>query len=247
MNSRGRTLSLLAFATSLTGLGVIAQASAQTESQGRARAELEGQAKPRERPERHVVLMPVVGLWGHTFKNSRYESKPGPVWGLDVVIDPFRFMNVRGSVMRGNQPLSLPSDALSSEVSSYQPTLELLRMDMRLEPVYHVSDRLSFYAGLGLGWARLTAPEPVTVPRVVAFQRNSVYVGYEGALGAQFEPIVDWMLVDFSVAASRLANQSGNAYEKVQAFTEDGHRTELSALSRFGMGYRMCLGVGIIL
>jgi len=233
------------------GLGIAGSLAsgvqAQTEDQYLAQAEAQRLPKTTERPERHVVLMPVVGVWSHSFTDRRYTSKVGPVWGMDVLIDPVRWLNVRGGVLRGNQPLAITPGALSSDISVYQPTLEVLRMHLRLEPTYHFSESLSLYAGLGMGWARMTAPAPTTQSSLRSVQRNSVYLGYEGALGVQFEPIVDWMMIDWSLAGSYLANQSGTAYGEAQAFTADGHRTELSALSKFGMSYRMSLGIGIIL
>jgi opacity protein-like surface antigen len=202
---------------------------------------------PRERPDRHVVLEPVVGVWQHTFRNHDYSAKPGAMYGVEVVIDPFRFLNVRGGVLRGNQPLSMPSSTLNDNARVVQPMLDILRMHLRVEPTWHYNDRLSLYLGLGMGWARFTADEPYSEPNLISFRRTGVYLAYEGAAGIAFEPILDWMVVDFSLAASRLSGQTGSAFESTQAFTEAGHLTTLDGLSKFSMGYRVGLGIGIVL
>jgi opacity protein-like surface antigen len=208
----------------------------------------EGSSRIRpERPERHVVLMPTVGVWTHTFKQSGYDARLGPVYGFDVKIDPFRWLNVRGGVLQGKQPISLPAHALGDDFSSYQPTIKFMRMHMRFEPVWHWSERTSAYVGLGLGWARLTAPAPVTTPSVASFERSGVYVAYEGALGVAYEPILDWLSIDVSAGVSYLTSENGSAFRSGQAFTEDGHRTTLESLSKLDLGYRMSLGIGIVL
>jgi hypothetical protein len=91
------------------------------------------------------------------------------------------------------------------------------------------------------------APEAQTNPRLVSYDRTGVFLGYEGAIGAALEPVRDWMVVDCSFGASYLAGQSGSAFERIQAFTADGHRTSLDGLSKFGLGYRMSIGVGLVL
>lgn len=202
---------------------------------------------PPERRERHVVLLPTVGLWSHAFRDADFTARVGPYWGLDVKLDPFSFLNVRGGIYQGNQPLSVKGAALSADATVYQPTLDVLRMHMRLEPTWHYTEQLSLYLGLGLGWSRLVVPEPTTTPRLASVARDGVFVGYEGALGAAIEPFRDWMVVDISFGASYLANQTGSAFQKIQAFTNDGHRTSLEGLSKFGLGYRMSLGVGLVL
>ena len=201
----------------------------------------------RPRVERHVVLEPVVGVWTHTFRDSDYQSKPGATYGFEFVIDPFRFMNVRAGVIQGKQPFSMPSSKLTDEARVFQPSLDFTRLHLRLEPTWHYSDRLSFYVGLGMGWSRFIADDPKASPTLYSFRRSGVYLGYEGALGVAFEPIVNWMVIDFSVAADYITNQSGSAFSASQAFTEDGHRTSLSGLSKFSAAYRAGLGIGIIL
>jgi opacity protein-like surface antigen len=223
----------------LLGLGTTVPAYAASST--------EESSLPRERPERHVVLMPVVGVWSHSFRDSDYSAKLGAVYGFEVVLDPFRWLNVRGSVFQGNQPLHVRSDAFAVDAHVYQPTLDMMRMQLRAEPVWHYSERTSLYLGLGAGWARFTADAPKTTPRLISFQRSGVYLGCEGAVGASYEPIKDWMVIDISMGASYLSGQTGSIFESTQAFTEDGHRTTLGGLSKFSVGYRFGLGIGIVL
>jgi opacity protein-like surface antigen len=237
---------LIATCTTLNASAATVDASASTAELDESSAAEKVRVSP-ERPERHVILMPTVGVWTHTFKQSGYEARLGPVYGFDVKIDPFRWLNVRGGVLQGKQLFSMPEHALGDDFSSYQPAVKFMRMHMRLEPVWHLSERTSAYVGLGLGWARLTASSPITTPRVVSFERHGVYVAYEGALGFTYEPILDWLSVDLSAGISYLTSQNGSAFRRGQAFTEDGHRTTLEALSKLELGYRMSVGIGIVL
>ncbi|MGC4063694.1 MAG: hypothetical protein QM784_03440 [Polyangiaceae bacterium] len=247
-----KTLAAILFATFTTSNANAetpdARASAVEPAASPSESSLDGNPRIRpERPERHVILMPTVGVWTHTFKQSGYDARLGPVYGFDVKIDPFRWLNVRGGVLQGKQPISFPAHALNDDFSAYQPTIKFMRMHMRFEPVWHLSERTSAYVGLGLGWARLTAPAPITTPAVASFERSGVYVAYEGALGVAYEPILDWLSIDVSAGVSHLTSQNGSAFRSGQAFTEDGHRTTLGALSKLDLGYRLSLGIGIVL
>lgn len=202
---------------------------------------------PAERPERHVVLMPVVGMWNHTFEQSGWTAKPSPVWGMDVKVEPFSWLGVRASVLRGNQRLEIGRGALAKDVDAYQPTLQVTQLGLRLEPTLQLTRLLSGYLGFGTAWGRFVAPEAVTSPRLHTLDRTAVHVAYEGALGFAFEPRKDWVVLDLSIVGALLTSESGTAYEGVQAFSDAGHRTTMGGLSKFSAAYRAMFGVGIIL
>lgn len=202
-----------------------------------------------ERPERHVVLMPVVGAWQHRFDSSRVTAKVGPVWGLHARIEPWSWMSFRGGVVRGNQPVRVKDGALAAAGTDvYQPPLEILRLEARAEPVLAVGEGVSVYGGLGVGWGRSVAPEPTTRhPELVSLRRSQVYLDYLLSLGATYEPIADWLMIDIDLSAGLLRSQSGSSLSSVQAFSPDGHRTSIEGLPRFSQTFSVLLGVGLVL
>jgi hypothetical protein len=202
---------------------------------------------PPERPERHVIVMPFVGVWNHPFKESAWTAKPGPVLGFDIKIEPMRWMGVRASYLRGRQPLEVDAGTLSKTFEVYQPTLDVTQLQIRVEPTLHLDRALSAYVGLGFGWGRVAAPEPYATPRLHSIERTGVFLAYEGALGIAYEPRVDRVVLDLSVAGSLLTRQTGTAYGGMQAFSDAGHRTTLEKMSQFSGAYRIVLGIGFIL
>lgn len=198
-------------------------------------------------PERHVILMPVVGIWNFPFEQSGWTAKPGPVWGLNIKVEPFRWLGVRASFLRGNQPVDVSTATLRPGYSSHQPTLAITRLELRAEPTLELTRTLSTYLGLGLSWGRFIAPEIESTPRLYSLERTAVHIGYEGAWGIAYEPRADWVVLDFSLVGSLLRDQTGSAYEGVQAFTSDGHRTTLGGLSHFSGAVRAMFGIGLIL
>lgn len=199
------------------------------------------------RPERHVILMPVVGIWDFPFEQSGWTAKPGPVWGLNVKVEPFRWLGVRANFLRGNQQVQMDAGALRPGYSTYQPTLAMTRLELRAEPTLVLTRSLCTYLGLGLSWGRFVAPEAESSPRLHTLDRSGVHVGYEGAVGVAYEPFADLIVLDFSIAGSLLDDQTGSAYESVQAFTADGHRTSIGGLSRFSGAARAMFGIGVVL
>lgn len=198
-------------------------------------------------PERHVIVMPVVGIWNFPFERSGWTAKPGPVWGLNIKVEPFRWLGVRASFLRGNQQVDVDPATLRPGYASYQPTLAMTRLELRAEPTLQLTRSLSTYLGVGLSWGRFVAPEIEATPRLYSLDRTAVHVGYEGALGIAYEPRADLIVLDFSIVGSLLKDQTGSAYEIAQAFTSDGHRTTLGGLSHFSGAVRAMFGIGLVL
>lgn len=199
------------------------------------------------RPERHVIVMPVVGIWSHPFEQEGWTGKPGPVWGLDVKVEPYRWLGVRASFLRGNQPVGIDSATSEQSRFVYQPNLTTTQLELRAEPTLRFTSNLAGYAGVGMFWGRFVAPEPETVPVLRTLDRSAVHVGYEGALGIAYEPWINRVVLDLSMAAALLTKQTGSAYDEVQGFSPAGHRSMLGGLPHFSSAVRMMFGIGFVL
>lgn len=202
---------------------------------------------PAELSERHVVLMPTVGVWNHPFEQSGWTAKPGPIGGLDVKIEPYRWLAVRASMLRGAQPVEISAGQMSSDAAVYQPTLKITQLQLRVEPTLRLLTNLQGYVGLGIGWGRMIVPEAVATPHRHNYERSAVHLGYEGAIGIAYEPRADRIVLDISIAGSLLSSQTGTAYDSAQAFTDAGHRTTIGGLSYFSGAYRAMFGIGFVL
>lgn len=226
---------------------VVNAAEAGARSQSEAERVDAEKSSELSQPDRHVILMPVVGIWSHPFELDGWTGKSGPVWGLDVKVEPYRWLGVRASFLRGNQPVGIEPDASQETRYAYQPNLATTQLELRVEPMLSLTRNLSGYAGLGLFWARCVAPEPTTIPATRTLDRSAVHVGYEGAFGIAYEPFADRIVLDLSIAGALLTKQTGSAYDEVQAFSASGHRSTLGGLPHFSSAARAMFGIGFVL
>jgi len=199
--------------------------------------------------ERHITLSAVAGVWLHGLNGSGASSKAGPVWGVSGRVDPYRWLGIRITVLRGNQPVTPSFGALEVPGAQIeQPDFEIIHWTFRLEPTWHVTPTLALWAGTGFGWARAIAPEPkVGNLNWVTANRACVYVDTQLALGAQYELVRDWVTVALDLSASSLGYQHGTAHEPLQAFTPEGHMTHIGGYPNFAHKVQGLFGLGIIL
>jgi opacity protein-like surface antigen len=198
--------------------------------------------------ERHVTLMAVAGVWQHGFNGKSASSSVGPVWGFSGRVDPYEWLGVRLSILRGNQPVTPDAGALTRPgLQVEQPDFQVIHWMIRMEPTWHVTSAFSLWAGVGLGWARAIAPEPRISESWRSADRACVYVEGQWALGAQYEVIRDWLLLDLDLSAGALGYQKGSAHDPIQGFTTDGHRTHIGGYPDFSRKVQALLGIGVIL
>jgi opacity protein-like surface antigen len=199
--------------------------------------------------ERHVTLMAVGGLWQHGFNGNTATSKVGPVWGVSGLIEPYRWLGVRATVLRGNQPVTPDTNTFTDAgLQVTQPHFELIFWSIRIEPTWHVTRDFSLWTGVGVGWARAVVRQPnVADAGWVSANRACVYLEGHWALGAQYELIRDWVVLDLDLSASDLGYQKGSAHDPLQAFTAEGHRTHLGSYPYFSHKVQGLFGIGVIL
>jgi hypothetical protein len=199
--------------------------------------------------ERHITLLGVAGLWQHGFNGNTAETKVGPVWGASGLVEPYPWLGVRVSILRGNQPVTPDSNAFVGQgLHVTQPQFKIIYWSIRVEPRWHVTRDFSLSSGVGLGWARAVVPQPdVANLGWVSANRACVYLEAHWSLGAQYELIRDWLVLDLDLSASDLGYQKGSAHDPLQAFTPDGHRQYVGGYPYFSHKAQALLGVGVIL
>jgi hypothetical protein len=201
------------------------------------------------RKERHLTLSAVAGVWLYGLNGVGASTKPGPVWGASGRIDPYRWLGFRLTILRGNQPVTPDYGAFGVPgVQIQQPDYQILHWSIRIEPTWHVTPQFALWAGTGLGWGRAIVPEPSVGDRNwVSKDRACVSVDAQFALGAQYEVVRDWVLLQLDVAGSSLGYQHGSALDAVQAFTPDGHMTHIGGYPNFSHKVQGLFGIGVIL
>ena len=199
--------------------------------------------------ERHLTLSVVAGTWLHTLNGKGASTSAGPVWGVSGRVDPYRWLGIRVSILRGNQPESPDYGGLgvpNTQIS--QPDFQIIYWSIRIEPTWHVSRNLSLWAGPGLGWARAIVPEPkVGNSNWITADRACVYVEGQWALGAEYELLRDWLMLSVDLSAGALGYQHGSAHDPIQAFTPEGHMTHVGGYPNFARKYQALFGLGVIL
>ncbi len=199
--------------------------------------------------DRHLTLSLVAGTWLHSLNGKGASTSIGPVWGVSGRVDPYRWMGIRVSILRGNQPESPEFGGLgvpNTQIS--QSDFQIIYWSIRMEPTWHVSETLSLWAGVGLGWARAIAPEP-TVGSLnwISADRACVYVEGQWAIGAEYELVQDWLMLGVDLSAGMLGWQHGSAHDPIQAFTPEGHMTHVGGYPDFSRKYQALFGLGVIL
>ena len=199
--------------------------------------------------ERHLTLSVVAGSWLHTLNGKGAATSAGPVWGVSGRVDPYRWMGIRVTILRGNQPESPDYGGLGvPNIQISQPDFQIIYWSIRLEPTWHVSRTFSLWAGPGLGWARAIAPEPrVANSNWITADRACVYVEGQWALGAEYELLRDWIMLGVDLSAGTLGWQHGSAHDPIQAFTPEGHMTHVGGYPNFSRKYQALFGLGVIL
>ncbi len=199
--------------------------------------------------EHHLTLFIVAGPWWHGLNGNGVSTRVGPTWGVSGRVEPYRWMGVRITVLRGNQPVTPDYGAWSlPNTQIQQPDFQIIYWSIRMELTWHVNRALSLWAGPGLGWARAIVPEP-TIGTLGwrSTDRACVYVEGQWAIGAQYEVLRDWLVLGIDLSASALGYQQGSAHDVMQAFTPDGHMTHVGGYPDFSHKLQALFGIGVIL
>ncbi len=199
--------------------------------------------------DRRLTLSMVAGPWWHGLNGNGVSTKVGPVWGVSGRVDPYRWMALRVTVLRGDQPVVPDYGAMGvPNTQIQQRDFQVIYWSIRMEPTWHVSPVFSLWAGAGLGWARAIVPEPtIGALNWRSADRASVYVEGQWAVGAQYELVRNWLEIGLDLSAGALGYQHGSAHDAIQAFTPDGHMTHVGGYPYFRHKVQALFGVGVIL
>jgi hypothetical protein len=217
-----------------------------------------GAAEPaHEPPLRNVDLGADFGtIWRPASGDTGITYSPSIAWGAHARIEMLSWLGVRALVLSALHPVTVERGALgpSDDTEVDQPSLRIILLAAQVEPTLVITPRFRLFAGLGCGWATVTAPAPESRgdPEYRSARRDGVLIDLTAALGATVEPILDWMTVSATVSGGLTVAQSGEVSDPdgVQAFEQDPDAESIdhyAALPEFAGSLGALVSVGMIL
>lgn len=205
-------------------------------------------------PTRLVDVGPFFGITLRPAENSRVAYDPAFTWGIYARPELTSWLGVRLYYREESIPVDVPRGGLElpqwplGATDIEQPNLRLRSFGARAEPTWVVVPRLRLMAIVGIAWLRFVAPAPTSRGDldIQTAERSGVELNPTFGAGASFDVIPDWVIFGASVTYGLTTNQSGTAFEPVQAFA-GGSRLFLAPLPRFRSASDVLFSLGVLL
>lgn len=203
-----------------------------------------------DQPERHVEIGPDVGVWSRPAEGNGVSYAPGLAYGAHARVELWRFLGFRVYANQSSHAVDVPRSALGlDDTQIEQPDLEVFQLGARAEPTYMPMPTLRLWAGLGVAWARATAPEPSSsgATAIHYADRSGVLLEYSAALGATWDFVPRWLAATASVSGGLIRAQTGDLFNAHTVNDGAGGTRRMGGLPEFESSFSALLGVGMIL
>ena len=207
-------------------------------------------AASRDEGERHLEFGPDVGIWSRPAKGDQVSYAPGFAYGLHARVEVFSFLGVRAYFNNSTHAVEIPRGALGlGDTQIDQPDLAVFQLGARAEPTYMPMPTLRLWAGVGVAWARATAPEPSSTGanQIRYADRSGVVLEYSAALGATWDVVPRWLAATLSVSGGILSDPSGDLFHAQPVNDGAGGTARLQGFPAFESSLAAQLGVGMLL
>lgn len=208
-------------------------------------------AEPRsDERERHLEVGPDVGFRMRPAKGDGVSYGPGFDYGAHVRVELLSFLGFRAYFDNSTHAVDVPRGSLGlADTQIDQPDLEVFQLGARLEPTYMPLPTLRLWAGVGLAWARATAPQPSSTgaTHVRYADRSGVWLEYSGALGATWDFVPRWAAATLSLSGGLVTDQSGDLFHDHVVSDGAGGTIRMDGLPELEASFAAHLGVGMIL
>jgi hypothetical protein len=197
-----------------------------------------------------VEVGPDVGFWSRPAEGEGVKYSPGLAYGAHARAELWSFLGFRVSFSQSTHAVEVPAGSLGLPGSVLdQPDLEVFQIGGRLEPTLMPLPTLRLWAGVGVAWARATAPQPSSsgALQIRYADRSGVMLEYSGALGATWDAVPRWLALTLSGSAGIVTDQSGDLFLEHVVSDGTGGTTRLQGLPEFAGSYAVHLGAGIVL
>lgn len=207
--------------------------------------------EPMERdPDRHLELGPDVGLWARTAKGDDVSYAPGLGYGVHARAELWRFLGLRIYFNNATHAVDVPRGSLGlPDTQLDQPDLRVFQLGARAEPTFMPLPTLRVWCGVGIAWARATAPEPSSTGanQIRYADRSGVFLEYSAALGATWDFIPHWLAATLSVSGGLVGEQSGDLFHEQPVADGAGGTARMAGFPELASSFSAQLGVGMIL
>lgn len=253
----GRALGLVA-ATLLLSSGIAAAAdpaspSSTTEPPSsmpdRAVAQPSNAAIP---PARNVEVGGNFGVVSRPAENATVEYSPGMTYGAFARVDILPWLSGRVSA-RMETGTASPRGGSLGVPGAHFPDADLVRpyLSVSAEPTWSPVERLSLWLGVGVGWGRTACPSlhaiDANADNVLVPRRAGVFVDFPLSVGARYEVIRNWLVLQASGSVSVLTSQSGSLFKPIRVPDQNGQLATVSAFPELGTSFTLLAGVGVLL
>jgi hypothetical protein len=179
------------------------------------------------------------------------HSKPGFTIGGHARVRVFPWLAVRLLGRTESSPYSYDQRALGlppgTRIDQPSPTRIYLSADV--EPTWSPVARLDLWAGVGIGWGRALAStlrtdgaETVNVP-----ERAAVIVDVPLSLGARYEVVPEWLVVNLSGTVAPPVDQSGELLKPYTTPGSDGRLLMVNGFPEVRTSFIALAGLGVLL
>jgi hypothetical protein len=134
------------------------------------------------------------------------------------------WLGVRGLVVAARHPVSVQPGGLgpATDTRVEQPSLQVTLLAAQVEPTWVVLPQLRLWMAFGAGWGSIVAPAPEAQdPTIRSARRTGVLIELASSLGATFDFVPNWFSGSLVLSAGLIAEQSGEVFDRVQAFEQD--------------------------
>lgn len=201
-------------------------------------------------PARNVEVGGNFGVVSRPAENQTAQYSPGATYGAFVRVDILPWLSGRVSAHVENSTASPRGGSLGIPgVHFPDAPLERPYLSVSAEPTWSPVDRLSLWLGLGVGWGRTTCPSlhALDADNVLVPRRAGVFVDFPLSVGARYEVIRNWLVVQGSGSVSVLSSQSGSLFEPIRIPDQSGQLATVSALPELGTSFTLLAGVSVLL
>ncbi len=200
--------------------------------------------------ERHIDVGPDAGVWLRPADSDSVSYAPAFAWGLHARADLWKFLGFRAYFSTAKHAVSITTGQFGLPGTAVdQPSIEVFQLGARLEPTWAVIPTVRVFGGLGIAWARATAPQPTTsgVSEVSYADRAGVFVETSGMLGASWDIVPRWLSASMLFSAGVLSDQSGDMFQDEQVIDQTGTMRRIAGLPRFKNSQSALFGIGMLL
>jgi hypothetical protein len=140
--------------------------------------------------------------------------------------------------------LGLPGDADPVELYTYS-------FGARLAPTWQFGPRLRTWVSAGAGWGRIEVERfGVRQGNLGTFtvrNRNASFIEFPFGLGASFDVIPKWLVIELEVVGAFNVGERGDALREGQAIDASGRRVDVGPFPEIQGSFVQTLGLSLVL